>query len=280
MKRVYLKIPSLFISIILISTINSSCKNASESKLEYSNQETIKESIRNKENEIAWTNAIEEEILSNPVLNDEKYTKSNINPSPDLLKINKNNNQAVYPDLNNFASLDTSLLTGKSKETVEKFAKALSTDIYVGPESFFDVKYRFNYLFFRNDLVSAWEKYFNKEFPYTEEDYKEVRKIKEENDRIIKKQKEVEEAKRAAKESGEEFSEEIKNYKAEKLTKIKEIQIFSSWIMGQPFIGPELTSVPLRFYCQEGTIDVTLYISNADNNTIYQITIDRWGSRV
>lgn len=233
MKKVLQKVPTLSSSLLLLVVIltSFSCKNSTIPKLEYSNQETIKEEVKDLETQTSWTNEIEKEILENPLITDPKFLIANTNPTPDLLKLNKNNNMPVYPEMENFGSLDIRNLKQSLKETVDNFSKSLSSNIYSGPETFFDEKYRFNYIFFKNDFISQWKKYFNQDFPYTEK-----------ND--------------------------------------KEIELFTNWIIGQPFIGPDVTSLPLRFYCQEGTIDVTLYISNKSKNMIYQITIDRWGKKV
>ena len=53
--------------------------------------------------------------------------------------------------------------------------------------------------------------------------------------------------------------------------------IFSKWIFGQPFTGNDIMQIPVRFYCNYGTIDVTIYMNPNGNNEFYQITIDRWG---
>ncbi len=280
MKKSLRKIPTLYISLIILSTTIFSCKNSSIPKLEYNDQETIKEEIKNLETEISWTNEIEEGILAIPVINDAKYSSANVNPTPDLLKLDKYKDVPVYPELEGFGSLDIRNLKPSIQETVQNFVNAFSTDIYSGPENYFDAKYRFNYIFFRNDFITQWKKYFNKDFPYSLEKYKEIKDTKENNKKIIQKQKEIEKAKKEAEEKNEELPEEIKNYESEELKDVEEIKLFTDWIIGQPFIGPDITSLPLRFYCQEGTIDVTLYISNKNKNPIYQITIDRWGNKV
>ena len=112
----------------------------------------------------------------------------------------------------------------------------MSSNIYSGPEKYFYEPYKFNYLFFRNDFIEGWKNYFKKDFPYTLEDTKQT----------------------------DDEGNPVK------------ISLFSKYILGQPFIGAEIISLPVRFYCQEGKIDVTLYISNDNKSLIYQITIDRW----
>lgn len=280
MNYINVRIPALFFSFTLILLINISCKNASSSKLEYNDQETVKDEVKNFENELTWTKTIDEEILANSLKTDDKYTKSKLTINPDLFKINKNNNTAIYPELKNFASLDTSILNKAVKLKINKFLNALNSDIYSGPEVYFESKFIFNYIFFRNDLIQGWKNNFNTDFPYSEADYKESREIKDRNSKIIKQKQEIEERKKIAKENGEDITEEIKNIKLDKLEDEKELKIFEKWIMGQAFIGPDITSIPIRFYCKDGTIDVTLYISNSEKNEFYQITIDTWSKKV
>ena len=85
----------------------------------------------------------------------------------------------VYPEMENFGSLDIRNLKQSLKETVDNFSKSLSSNIYSGPETFFDEKYRFNYIFFKNDFISQWKKYFNQDFPYTEKNDKEIVAIRQ-----------------------------------------------------------------------------------------------------
>ena len=47
-------------------------------------------------------------------------------------------------------------------------------------------------------------------------------------------------------------------------------------MIGQPFTGNDIMQIPVRFYCNYGTIDVTIYMNPNGNNEFYQITIDRW----
>ena len=156
MKKVLQKVPTLSSSLLLLVVIltSFSCKNSTIPKLEYSNQETIKEEVKDLETQTSWTNEIEKEILENPLITDPKFLIANTNPTPDLLKLNKNNNMPVYPEMENFGSLDIRNLKQSLKETVDNFSKSLSSNIYSGPETFFDEKYRFNEQGFDNILIN------------------------------------------------------------------------------------------------------------------------------
>lgn len=53
-------------------------------------------------------------------------------------------------------------------------------------------------------------------------------------------------------------------------------QLFSKWLLGEPFTGSNIIQIPVRFFCNYGTFDVTIYMNPNGNNEFYQITIDRW----
>lgn len=67
------------------------------------------------------------------------------------------------------------------------------------------------------------------------------------------------------------FGEKFPYDNNEDKSKIKPITLFTKWIIGRPFTTGEIEKVPVRFYCQQGFLDVTLYIL-LENNKIYQIT--------
>ena len=51
---------------------------------------------------------------------------------------------------------------------------------------------------------------------------------------------------------------------------------FKKWIYGEPFNGAEIIQIPVRFFSDYGTIDMTVFLNANGNNEFYQITIDRW----
>ncbi len=56
----------------------------------------------------------------------------------------------------------------------------------------------------------------------------------------------------------------------------EESEYFTKWIFGEPFNGEDIIQIPVRFYADCGTIDVTVFLNSSGNNEFYQITIDRW----
>ena len=228
---------TVFVSAFFISFLSMffliSCKNSPNSKLEYVENNTLKELIKNREHDVTWTKEIEGERLSKNISTDKEKIASDVAYAREILKIiNNNASDSVYPEYEDFGSLDTRQFKTPLKQKVDEFCKALSKNIYSGPESFFNNKYIFNYVFFVKEIEQNWESNFQKSFPIEKSaEKKEVEKNKNET-------------------------------------------LFSKWILGEPFNGDDITIVPVRFYCSQGVVDVTLYFDN--QNSICQITIDRW----
>ena len=240
---------------MLISANFFSCKNnTTETKLVYTENNTIKQAVKNKEQEITWTIEIAPERLQ------QDFSRASANISPeilfnvDLIKVRSNDKAPVFPELDDFGSLDLSKLKPEAKERIIKVCEALSKSLYSGADLYFSRKYIFNYVFFRNDLIFGWKDNFGVTFP--EEYKKEIKKAA------------------AISEDSDEESDKNKSKKEEKSEEIK--PLFYKWIIGEPFIGSELMQIPVRFYTDCGIIDMTMFLSSGGNYEFYQITIDRW----
>ena len=292
---------AIFVSTLLFIFIFPACNNASESKLAYTDKETVRDIINQKESEISWTKELDPERLSEKYSNDDLIDKETITFTPDIAKVLKNFDKKVYPELIDFGKLDTSALSYSVLDKVNNFCSAVSSDIYSGPETYFHSNYKFNYVFFKNDLIDNWEKNFSEEFPFSLEYANEIKEKKQNNDQINNKIKNIEDKLNKYKEwkeknenssviddessetesiseemvEPEETLEDIEKLKKE-LVEIEEVSIFTKWLIGEPFIADELIEMPIRFYYNQGTIDITLYLNQKKQNSIYQITIDRW----
>ena len=286
-KKVFLN--SIFsLSVLLPLMFIFSCNNSSESKLAYADIDTVKETVKQREVEIAWTKELEPGRLSENLDAGVIFADENMTADPDLVKIIKDYNNPVYPELLDFGVLDSTSLSYSARERINNFCSSLSLDIYSGPEMYFSNSYIFNYVFFKNDFIGGWLENFDEDYPLTEKLAKENREKRQKNKQIEdrKKQKEQQEKERAERIANGEATEEdlilqknetkIEDEKEEIPEVFEEVNIFDKWIIGQPFIGPEIVQVPVRFYCKQGTVDVTLYINQIKQNSIYQITIDRW----
>ncbi len=157
----------LFTSVILIGF--NSCKNSNDTKLVYIESETIKQSVKEKEQGITWTQEIEKDRLT------QKIKRNGIEASPevpfnkDLYKITKNIQNPVYPSYYDFGSLDITNLKPEIKEKLNAFCKAFSSEAHKNASSYFHKKYLFNYIFFENDIDTCWQKNFNVKLPENSE---------------------------------------------------------------------------------------------------------------
>ena len=162
-KSLYYKF--LIFSLFIFSTALISCKNTSETKLVYTESDTIKKSVKEKEKDITWTQEIEPKRLTEKITRSSMKLGSDVAYTKDLFKISNTNKAPVYPELSDFGSLDTRNLKSSVKDKLNNFCKSLSTENHSGADSYFSRKYIFNYVFFVNELESEWKNNFGKEYP-------------------------------------------------------------------------------------------------------------------
>lgn len=263
MKKKYF-FPVIFFISLLFCFI--SCKVASKTELSYTNVETIKEEIAEMDKTLTWNKEIEPQRL---VLNNDWFkdtVNQQIEKNIELLKI-VNTNVNVYPEFENFGSLNDSLVDVNLYNTIENIFVSISNNIYNGPETFFDSQYLYNYVFFREDLKEGWKKNFNTDFPHIF-DYKD-------SDDEIKKNTDFNVPTSEEKNTKDDF-ENKQSIQSEEKKIIQKEKLFSKWIIGEPFSSEEIIQIPVRLYCKYGTIDVTLYLNKQKSNAVSLITIDRW----
>ena len=231
--RIYI---SLFFSVFFIISIIA-CNNSAETKLVYTENDTIKQSVKEREQGITWTQELEKERLTTRITRSSMEIGSDVPYNKELFKISKTMQAPVYPDLNDFGSLDTRNIRESVKDKMNNFCSNLSLENHTGADSFFSKKYIFNYVFFIKELEESWKTNFNEEYPKSALPEKKVE---------------------------EDGAEEPAP------------GIFTKWTFGEPFIGSEIMQIPVRFYATCGIIDVTVFLNSSGNNEFYQITINRW----
>lgn len=212
---------NIILSSFIFFFIFISCSNSQETKLVYTESNTIKQSVKEKEQDITWTLELEEERLSEIINRNSMVIGADVPYTKEIFKISKENQSPVYPSLGDFGSLDTRNLRSSVKDKLNNFCEAFSSENHNGADSFFNRKYIFNYVFFLNDFEEGWKENFSEEIPDSE-------------------------------------------------------NLFTKWIFGEPFNGYEIIQIPVRFYSDCGTIDMTMYLNASGSNEFYQITIDRW----
>lgn len=263
MKKKYFFPVTFYISLLFCFI---SCKVASKTELSYTNVETIKEEIAEMDKTLTWNKEIEPQRL---VLNNDWFkdtVNQQIEKNIELLKI-VNTNVNVYPEFENFGSLNDSLVDVNLYNTIENIFVSISNNIYNGPETFFDSQYLYNYVFFREDLKEGWKKNFNTDFPHIF-DYKD-------SDDEIKKNTDFN-VPTSEENNTKDDCENKQSIQSEEKKIIQKEKLFSKWIIGEPFSSEEIIQIPVRLYCKYGTIDVTLYLNKQKSNAVSLITIDRW----
>jgi hypothetical protein len=214
---------SVFIAPFIISLIFFSCSNAREMNEDISEVYTIKNVVTQIGNETVWSVELEKDRLTLPVNESAPFIPEGHTLTTENAKLSSSLKPAVYPSFENFGSLDISTLEYKHLETARNICSQLSQWNQEKLFGSFPSNYRFNYIFFADELKKGWKDNFNVSFPEEEE-----------------------------------------------------IKLFDRWIFGEAVILDNLIQFPVRFYCNPGYVDVTLYMSPEKENTLYNIKIERW----
>ena len=221
-------------------------------------KKTLKNIIQGKESNVSWTGELEGDRLYFDVYRDADHVSYEVPLTPAVVNVAGGQGKGIYPQLIGFGSLDISGMPDDIKVFVNDFAKAFSKNIFNGPEIFFDSKYFFNYVFFRNDFVQDWKKFFGVDFPIS-------------NDNID-----------GNSGNGRSSGNDVNDGNDGKAdSDIKECNIFTKWVIGQPVMTTEILQQPIRFYCNpecfkkdicnQAYVDFVLHI-RLDNKKIYQIS--------
>ena len=153
------------LSLALLMLCVSSCKNNAEPKLVYTENNTIKQDVKNKEQNITWTFELEEKRLSQTINRGAIEIGIEVPYGKELYKLKNFVQNPVYPSIEEFGSLDTSNLKVSVKNKIDSFLEAFTSEEHSGADAFFNKKYLFNYIFFINDFESGWKKNFSKVIP-------------------------------------------------------------------------------------------------------------------
>lgn len=259
----------IFFSSILISAFLIGCSNSNESKLSYTDVDTIKEIVKERELDVTWTKEVEGARLTQDISSAaEPKISEDVPYTAHTIKILPSYKESVYPSISNFGSLNDSNLTPEKREFINNFCKSISENIYSGPDGYFKSSYIFNYVFFKNELIEKWPEMFESDFPFTKEEIDKA--IAYEN----QKKQEEEDEKNGIKKPAKKDKDKEKE-KPEEIP-VMPSPVFTKWILGEPFIGDDILQLPVRFFTKNGSIDVTMIMSPKSENSVYQVTIDRW----
>ena len=144
-----MKIKKIFIGFIL-TFIFISCSNNTQTSVLQTQNQTLRNQIKEKESNVKWTNEIEGEILETKIINHQRIN-SKVTITPQVLNSITDLQKAVFPEIRNFESLDCSLAPANLIEFINTFINTFFTN-QNEIQKFFDDSYIFNYVFFMNDL--------------------------------------------------------------------------------------------------------------------------------
>ena len=209
-----------FIFTFLFSISLFSCSHQKDGGEETSDLYTIKSLVSQIENEAVWSVELEKERLTKTVKQEADFIPEGHTLTTENVKLSASFKPPVYPSFRDFGSLDISSLEYKYLESAGTFSSYLAEWNQEKIYACFPSNYRFNYIFFADELKKGWKDNFKTAFPDSD--------------------------------------------------------VFNRWILGQPALLDNLIQFPVRFYCNSGYVDVTLYMSPDKDKTLYNIKIERW----
>ncbi|WP_027727344.1 hypothetical protein [Treponema sp. C6A8] len=156
----------LFSALFLISLLFNSCSDgALDGSLasENSELETIKSRVARIEKETEWADELEKDRLFTDLTSQKE---NSIIITTDI--------EGLYPSFSDFGSLDISSLEYKFQASAEEICNTLTSFNEEKLYSYFLSNYRFNYVFFAQELRKGWKNEFGQKFPelQAEKDFK------------------------------------------------------------------------------------------------------------
>ncbi|MBQ5998757.1 MAG: hypothetical protein IJL70_04725 [Treponema sp.] len=158
-----------FCALIFLSSVFISCSAGQGNEKIFSDTNTIKELTETREKELLWTRELESVRLlldtkKNPVVQD------NIALEPVVMIGAQSGKEPVYPMLDDFGSLDTSLISKEMKVFLDATCNAISkwqpSEISVDSNSVYSV------VLFKYDIENQWKNNFSVSFPVIEDKLK------------------------------------------------------------------------------------------------------------
>lgn len=146
---------SLIFSIFLFG-----CSNSQTSENETYLTQTIKSVVKTKDEDEIWTEELEATRLSFSLNENKDIIAENVHTSPNVYKILEDYKSPVYPTLFNFTSLDVSLIDDFSLSKIKEFCTYIAGSQISAVSNFFNNDYKFNYVFFKNNLQKIYTQNF------------------------------------------------------------------------------------------------------------------------
>ena len=214
------------IGLTLLSVLYfASCSSDAAETINAADLDTIKRTVSKIEDETVWSVELEKDRLSQNITANPELFAQGINLTKENSRILKMYTPAVYPSFTDFGSLDVSKTEYKFITSAEEICSYISSNDQENLFSCFSSNYRFNYVFFVQELKRNWKENMGTDFPEPD-------------------------------------------------------VLFERFILGEAFCTENLVQIPVRFYCNKGFLDVTLYMSAVQEKSVYNIKIVRWGKNV
>ena len=214
------------IGLTLLSVLfYASCSSDAAETINAADLDTIKRTVSKIEDETVWSVELEKDRLSQNITSNPELFAQGINLTKENSRILKMYTPAVYPSFTDFGSLDVSKTEYKFITSAEEICSYINSNDQENLFSCFTSNYRFNYVFFVQELKRNWKENMGTDFPELD-------------------------------------------------------GLFERFILGEAFCTENLVQIPVRFYCNKGFLDVTLYMSAVQEKSVYNIKIVRWGKNV
>ena len=155
----------ILISVIFLSLMSFSCSNSREPEESASDLYTIKSLVTDIENKTVWSMELEKDRLIKPVREDTDFIPEGHFLTRENAKLSSKLKPAVYPFFRDFGSLDISSIEYKYLDYAETFSSYLGGWNQEMLFNSFPENYRFNYIFFAQELKSGWKDNFDQTFP-------------------------------------------------------------------------------------------------------------------
>ena len=139
-----------------------SCSSNNEEIIKYNVDENLHTIVSQKNEELIWTRELESVRL----LKDTKKMEgvaSSVKLSKNVVIASENLYPKIYPYLEGFGSLDTTLVSADLDKLLKTFASSLCFGVF--DESLFNSQAVFSFVLFQNDLKNLWKELFKQDMP-------------------------------------------------------------------------------------------------------------------
>jgi hypothetical protein len=139
-----------------------SCANSHTVILSDNAGETLRSQSDRKNKEILWTRELESMRLVQDITHEDSVDKA-VKLTPQTVVVSAAQAQPVYPFIDGFGSLDTSLITRDVRNVLDTFCKNVSTGLSADPCMADGCLY--SYVLFADDLKNGWKSSFGEDIP-------------------------------------------------------------------------------------------------------------------